>query len=113
MSATMLPPQTALRSSDYAVTGSDIALLGEGWEIGYNDYSTECSVVSRMLDGWWGHTHLRAMPLALLRRKLRLAIFGAAPDRRSVKKWQRQVDQLIAEAINTGEVQLVRADGSR
>jgi hypothetical protein len=108
MSTTMLPPATTLRSSDFLVNGADIAALGENWEVGYNDYSTECSVVSLMLDGWWGRTLLRSMPIALLRRKLRMAIFGVAPDRRSEKKWQRQVDQLIADAVNTGEVQLMR-----
>lgn len=113
MSATMLPPQTALRSSDYSVTGPDIPALGENWEVGYNDYSNECSVVSRLLDGWWGHTGLRSIPLALLRRKLRLAIFGHAPDRRTEKKWQRQTDQWIADALNVGGVQLVRGDGRR
>lgn len=114
MSTTTIPPRTNLRSSDFQLTGSDIAFLSEGYEIGFSDFpSAEYSAVSQMLDGWWGRTLLRSMPLALLRRKLRRAIFGEAPDKRTEKKWQREIDQLIADAVISGEVELVRGDGRR
>lgn len=56
---------------------------------------------------------MRSVRLALLRRKLRLASFGNAPDRRTEKRWQRQTDQLIADALNIGGVQLVRGGDRR
>lgn len=114
MSTTTLTPRPTLRSSDFRLTGSDIAFLSESYEIGFSESPPPgYSDVSQGLDGWWGHTGLRAMPLALLRRKLRLAAFGEASDRRTEKKWQRQVDELIAEAVNSGEVELVRGDVRR
>src|SRR5215218_4588832 len=108
MGTTSLTRPHTLRSSECLLTGPDIASLSENWEVGFTDFPPEAySVVSQMLDHWWGHTGLRTMPLALLRRKLRLALHGKAPDRHTEKKWQRQVDQLIAKAISTGEVELV------
>lgn len=88
---TVTHPHT-LRSSDLSLTGADIALLGENWELGFTDFPETSPVVGQMLDGWFGHTGLREMPLELLRRKLRRALFGIPPDRRSGKKWQRQAD---------------------
>ncbi|RZU30626.1 hypothetical protein [Blastococcus saxobsidens] len=104
MSTTTLAPRTTLRSSDFRLTGSDIAFLSDGYEIGFSDSDAKQSAVGQALDQWWAATGLRAMPLALLRRKLRQALSGEK---------KAAIDQLIADAVNGGEVALLRGRAGR
>lgn len=107
MSTTTLPQAHALRSSGSRLSGREILLLRGTHVIALGPHSGY-STVSDLVERWLEISHSPAMPIDLLRRELRLALSGQALDRRTEIVQQRLADQVLADAVTDGDVQLVR-----
>lgn len=110
MGTATLPQARTLRSSGSPLSGREILMLrgSHGIALGPN---SGFSTVSDLVERWLEISHDPTMPIDILRREVRLALYGEAPDFRTECAWQRLADQDLADAVTDGVVQFVRRSG--
>jgi hypothetical protein len=108
MGTTTLTQARTLRSSGSPLSGREILMLRGSHEVALTPNGTP-STVSDLVERWLEISHDPTMPIDVLRRELRLSLYGEAPDFRTECAWQRLADQDLADAVSDDVVRLVRS----